>query len=97
MDIVQNVIVLLERNEEKFSSDFVVNWEVVGFLKIKKVGENGEVLVGVVFEVFNVNNELVGKIMIGVDGMVELNNLLIGIYILKEIKVLIGYVLDDKL
>ena len=53
-DTVQNATVLLERNEEKLSSDLAVNWEAAGSLKIKKVGENGEVLAGAVFEVFNV-------------------------------------------
>ncbi|MED0999028.1 thioester domain-containing protein, partial [Bacillus mobilis] len=40
-DTVQNATVLLERNEEKLSSDLAVNWEAAGSLKIKKVGENG--------------------------------------------------------
>ncbi len=66
------------------------------FFKIKKVGENGEVLAGAVFEVFNVNNESVGKITTGADGMAELNNLPIGTYTLKEIKAPTGYVSDDK-
>ncbi|QCC41692.1 TQXA domain-containing protein [Bacillus sp. DU-106] len=96
-DTVQNATVLLERNEEKLSSDLAVNWEAAGSLKIKKVGENGEVLAGAVFEVFfNVNNESVGKITTGADGMAELNNLPIGTYTLKEIKAPTGYVSDDK-
>ena len=95
-DTVQNATVLLERNEEKLSSDLAVNWEATGSLKIKKVGENGEVLAGAVFEVFNVNNESVGKITTGADGMAELNNLPIGTYTLKEIKAPTGYVSDDK-
>ncbi|MDA2340902.1 VaFE repeat-containing surface-anchored protein [Bacillus cereus] len=95
-DTVQNATVLLERNEEKLSSDLAVNWEAAGSLKIKKVGENGEVLAGAVFEVFNVNNESVGKITTGADGMAELNNLPIGTYKLKEIKAPTGYVSDDK-
>ena len=66
------------------------------FFKIKKVGENGEVLAGAVFEVFNANNESVGKITTGADGMAELNNLPIGTYTLKEIKAPTGYVSDDK-
>ncbi|HDR6271077.1 TPA: VaFE repeat-containing surface-anchored protein [Bacillus cereus] len=95
-DTVQNATVLLERNEEKLSSDLAVNWEAAGSLKIKKVGENGEVLAGAVFEVFNANNESVGKITTGADGMAELNNLPIGTYTLKEIKAPTGYVSDDK-
>ncbi|KLA31208.1 MULTISPECIES: VaFE repeat-containing surface-anchored protein [Bacillus cereus group] len=95
-DTVQNATVLLERNEEKLSSDLAVNWEAAGSLKIKKVGENGEVLAGAVFEVFNTNNESVGKITTGADGMAELNNLPIGTYTLKEIKAPTGYVSDDK-
>ncbi|MFJ7819274.1 VaFE repeat-containing surface-anchored protein [Bacillus toyonensis] len=43
-DTVQNATVLLERNEEKLSSDLAVNWEAAGSLKIKKVGESGEVI-----------------------------------------------------
>ncbi|PDZ67766.1 TQXA domain-containing protein [Bacillus thuringiensis] len=96
-DTVQNATVLLERNEEKLSSDLAVNWEAAGSLKIKKVGENGEVLADAVFEVFNANNESVGKITTGADGMAELNNLPIGTYTLKEIKAPTGYVSDDKL
>ncbi|MCP1394056.1 MULTISPECIES: VaFE repeat-containing surface-anchored protein [Bacillus cereus group] len=96
-DTVQNATVLLERNEAKLSSDLAVNWEAAGSLKIKKVGENGEVLADAVFEVFNANNESVGKITTGADGMAELNNLPIGTYTLKEIKAPTGYVSDDKL
>ncbi|OPD59630.1 VaFE repeat-containing surface-anchored protein [Bacillus anthracis] len=95
-DTVQNATVLLERNEEKLSSDLAVNWEAAGSLKIKKVGENGEVLAGAVFEVFNANNESVGKITTGADGTAELNNLPIGIYTIKEMKAPTGYVSDDK-
>ncbi|MES9700658.1 VaFE repeat-containing surface-anchored protein [Bacillus sp. JJ927] len=95
-DTVQNATVLLERNEEKLSSDLAVNWEAAGSLKIKKVGENGEVLAGAVFEVFNANNESVGKITTGADGMAELNNLPIGTYTVKEIKAPTGYVSGDK-
>jgi hypothetical protein len=36
--------------------------------------------------VFNVNNESVGKITTGADGMAELNNLPIGTYTLKVFK-----------
>ncbi|MCU5516494.1 VaFE repeat-containing surface-anchored protein [Bacillus wiedmannii] len=95
-DTVQNATVLLERNEEKLSSDLAVNWEAAGSLKIKKVGENGEILAGAVFEVFNANNELVGKITTGADGTAELNNLPIGTYTVKEIKAPTGYVSGDK-
>ncbi|MFE9081042.1 VaFE repeat-containing surface-anchored protein [Bacillus mobilis] len=95
-DTVQNATVLLERNEEKLSSDLAVNWEAAGSLKIKKVGENGEVLAGAVFEVFNANNESVGKITTVADGTAELNNLPIGTYTVKEIKAPTGYVLGDK-
>ncbi|PEC56478.1 TQXA domain-containing protein [Bacillus cereus] len=95
-DTVQNATVLLERNEEKLSSDLAVNWEAAGSLKIKKVGENGEVLAGAVFEVFNSNNGSVGKITTGADGTAELNNLPIGTYTVKEIKAPTGYVLVDK-
>ncbi|PEP71786.1 TQXA domain-containing protein [Bacillus wiedmannii] len=95
-DTVQNATVLLERNEEKLSSDLAVNWEAAGSLKIKKVGEDGEILAGAVFEVFNANNESVGKITTGADGTAELNNLPIGTYTVKEIKAPTGYVSGDK-
>ena len=36
-DTVQNATVLLERNEEKLSSDLAVNWEATGSLKIKRL------------------------------------------------------------
>ncbi|KFM95104.1 TQXA domain-containing protein [Bacillus clarus] len=95
-DTVQNATVLLERNEEKLSSDLAVNWEAAGSLKVKKVGENGELLAGAIFEVFNANNESVGKITTNNDGIAELNNLSIGTYIIKEIKAPTGYVSGDK-
>ncbi|MEH7459721.1 SpaA isopeptide-forming pilin-related protein [Bacillus sp. JJ1127] len=95
-DTVQNATVLLERNEEKLGSDLAVNWEAAGSVKVKKVGENGEVLAGAVFEVFNSNNESVGKITTGADGTAELNNLPIGTYTVKEIKAPTGYVSDEK-
>ena len=43
-----------------------------------------EVLADAVFEVFNANNESVGKITTGADGIAELNNLPIGTYTLKR-------------
>ena len=36
-DTVQNATVLLERNEEKLSSDLAVNWEAAGSLKLKRL------------------------------------------------------------
>ncbi|MGG0458405.1 SpaA isopeptide-forming pilin-related protein [Bacillus mycoides] len=95
-DTVQNATVLLERNEEKLSSDLAVNWEAVGSLKIKKVGESGEVLAGAIFEVFNANNESVGKITTNNEGIAEQNNLPIGTYTVKEIKAPTGYMSGDK-
>ncbi|MED1107693.1 VaFE repeat-containing surface-anchored protein [Bacillus paramycoides] len=93
-DTIQNATVLLERNEEKLSGDLTVNWESLGSLQIKKVGEQNEVLKGAVFEVFNTNNESVGTMTTGENGTAVLSNLPIGAYTIKEVKAPDGHVLN---
>ncbi|WP_438285282.1 SpaA isopeptide-forming pilin-related protein, partial [Bacillus cereus] len=85
-ETIQDATVLLERNEEKVSADLAVNWEALGSLQVKKVGDNNEALKGAVFEVFNANNEFVGTITTGEDGTAALSNLAIGTYTVKEVK-----------
>ncbi|OQR53465.1 VaFE repeat-containing surface-anchored protein [Bacillus sp. CDB3] len=93
-DTIQNTTVLLERNEEKISRDLTINWESLGSLQIKKVGEQNEVLKGAVFEVFNTNNESVGTMTTGENGTAVLSNLSIGAYTIKEIKAPEGHILN---
>ncbi|QWG98739.1 VaFE repeat-containing surface-anchored protein [Bacillus toyonensis] len=95
-DTIQNTTVLLERGEEKVSSDLIVNWKSIGTLKIKKTGENNEALLGAVFEVSNSNNEKVGTITTDKDGVATLSNLPIGTYTVKEVKAPEGHVLGDN-
>ncbi|QDZ76826.1 VaFE repeat-containing surface-anchored protein [Bacillus cereus] len=93
-DTIQNTTVLLERNEEKISRDLTINWESLGSLQIKKVGEQNEVLKGAVFEVFNTKNESVGTMTTGENGTAVLANLAIGVYLIKEVKAPEGHVLN---
>ncbi|MBY0599809.1 SpaA isopeptide-forming pilin-related protein [Bacillus bingmayongensis] len=95
-DTIQNATVLLERNEEKISGDLAVNWEAAGSLKVKKVGENNEVLAGAVFEVFNANGESVGTVTTNTNGIAELSNIPTGTYTVKEVKAPTGYVLGEQ-
>ncbi|PFV10484.1 TQXA domain-containing protein [Bacillus cereus] len=95
-DTIQNTTVLLERGEEKVSSDLIVNWKSIGTLKVKKTGENNEALLGAVFEVSNSNNEKVGTITTDKDGVATLSNLPIGTYTVKEVKAPEGHVLGDN-
>ncbi|WP_442712684.1 VaFE repeat-containing surface-anchored protein [Bacillus pseudomycoides] len=95
-DKIQNATVLLERGEEKVSSDLSVNWESIGSLKIKKTGENNEALLGAVFEVSNLNNEKIGTLTTDKDGVATLSNLPIGTYTVKEVKAPQGHVLSEN-
>ncbi|MEH7220096.1 SpaA isopeptide-forming pilin-related protein [Bacillus toyonensis] len=95
-DTVQDATVLLERNEEKVSTDLHVNWKSLGGLKVVKVGEQKELLQGAVFEVMNSANEKVGTMTTNEQGTASLSGLEIGNYTLKEVKAPTGYVLNDQ-
>ncbi|EOQ05387.1 TQXA domain-containing protein [Bacillus cereus VDM021] len=95
-DKIQDATVLLERTEEKVSTDLQVNWKSLGGLKVIKVGEQKEVLQGAVFEVFNSANEKVGTITTNEEGTASLSGLETGKYTLKEVKAPTGYVLNDQ-
>ncbi|EEM13372.1 Collagen adhesion protein [Bacillus pseudomycoides DSM 12442] len=95
-DKIQDATVLLERTEEKVSTDLQVHWKSLGGLKVVKIGEQKEVLQGAVFEVFNHANEKVGKITTNEEGTASLSGLEAGKYALKEVKAPTGYVLNDK-
>lgn len=95
-DKVQDATVLLERSEEKVSTDLHVNWKSLGGLKVVKVGEQKELLQGAVFEVMNSANEKVGTMTTNEQGTASLSGLEIGNYTLKEVKAPTGYVLNDQ-
>ncbi|MEN1938252.1 SpaA isopeptide-forming pilin-related protein [Paenibacillus sp. 102] len=95
-DKIQDATVLLERNEEKVSTDLQVHWKSLGGLKVVKVGEQKEVLQGAVFEVFNSANEKIGTITTNEEGTASLSGLEAGKYSLKEVKAPTGYVLNDQ-
>ncbi|WJE55856.1 SpaA isopeptide-forming pilin-related protein (plasmid) [Bacillus cereus] len=94
-DKIQDATVLLERTEEKVSTDLQVYWKSLGGLKVVKVGEQKEVLQGAVFEVFNSANEKVGTITTNEEGTASLSGLETGKYTLKEVKAPHGYVVNN--
>ncbi|WP_100619151.1 SpaA isopeptide-forming pilin-related protein [Bacillus cereus] len=95
-DKIQDATVLLERSEEKVSTDLNVSWKSVGQLEVIKVGEQKEVLQGAVFDVFNSKNEKIGTITTNEKGIASLSGLEIGTYTLKEVKSPTGYVLNGQ-
>ncbi|MEX5521982.1 SpaA isopeptide-forming pilin-related protein [Bacillus cereus] len=95
-DKVQDATVLLEKNEEKVSTDLQVNWKSLGGLKVVKVGEQKELLQGAVFEVMNSANEKVGTMTTNEQGTASLSGIESGKYTLKEVKSPTGYVLNDQ-
>lgn len=95
-DKIQDATVLLERSEEKVSTDLNVSWKSVGQLEVIKVGEQKEVLQGAVFDVFNSKNKKVGTITTNEKGIASLSGLEIGTYTLKEVKSPTGYVLNGQ-
>ncbi|WP_207695704.1 hypothetical protein DOK67_0001598 [Enterococcus sp. DIV0212c] len=66
-----------------------------GSLKIVKTGEDNQVLAGASFDVFNANNQFVGRIATNVNGVAYLGNLPYGTYKLIEIKAPADYQLDS--
>ncbi|ASJ51801.1 SpaA isopeptide-forming pilin-related protein [Bacillus cereus] len=95
-DKIQDATVLLERSEEKVSTDLNVSWKSVGQLEVIKVGEQKEVVQGAVFDVFNSKNEKIGTITTNEKGIASLSGLEIGTYTLKEVKSPTGYVLNGQ-
>ncbi|MES1052761.1 TQXA domain-containing protein [Bacillus thuringiensis] len=95
-DTIQDATVLLERSTEQASTDLQVYWKANGSLKVMKVDENKKPLPGAVFEVFNSSQQIMGTITANDKGIAELGNLELGIYIVKETKAPVGYVLDQN-
>ncbi|PEY36655.1 adhesin [Bacillus cereus] len=95
-DKIQDATVLLERTEEKVSTDLQVHWKSLGGLKVVKVGEQKELLQGAVFEVINSANEKVGTMTTNEQGTASLSGIESGQYALKEVKSPTGYVLNNQ-
>ncbi|MBO0467143.1 hypothetical protein JZO73_06305 [Enterococcus plantarum] len=66
----------------------------VGGLKVIKVGENNQVLPGATFDIYNGNNQYLGRITTGANGVAGLGNLPFGTYKLIEVQAPNGYELD---
>lgn len=65
-----------------------------GNLSIIKTGENGQVLAGAEFDVFDSKNQFVGRVTTNEKGVATLTNLPFGLYKLVEVKAPDGYELD---
>ena len=87
-------------NENKDNYNFInikqnhkikVIYEIIGQIKIKKQGENNQLLSGVEFELYNQNKELVNKNTTNEKGEIIFNNLDLGKYYLLETKTQNGY------
>ncbi|WP_206913072.1 hypothetical protein IGL98_000753 [Enterococcus sp. DIV0840] len=66
-----------------------------GSLKVIKTNENKQVLAGAVFDVYNANNQYMGRITTNANGIATLGNLPYGTYKLIEVKAPNGYELDS--
>lgn len=66
-----------------------------GCIKVIKINESNQVLAGAVFDVYNANNQLVGKITTNANGVASLGNLPFGTYKLIEVQAPVGYELDS--
>ncbi|MHC5227714.1 SpaA isopeptide-forming pilin-related protein [Enterococcus sp. LJL99] len=65
-----------------------------GCIKVTKINENRQVLNGAVFDVYNSNDQFIGKITTSGNGTATLGNLPYGTYKLVEAKAPEGYELD---
>lgn len=87
-------------NENKNNYNFIninqnhsikVIYEIIGQIKLKKEGENHELLSGVNFELHNENRELIDKKTTNQNGEIIFDNLDLGKYCLIETKTQNGY------
>ena len=74
----------------------IINYYKKGKLIIKKVDGLGNPIEGTEFILMNENSEEIEKGITNKDGIIEIENLLLGKYILKETKASLGYQVMDK-
>lgn len=74
----------------------IINYYKKGKLIIKKVDGLGNPIEGTEFILMNENSEEIEKGITNNDGIIEIENLLLGKYILKETKASVGYQVMDK-
>ena len=88
-------VIVKENLEEEIN---IVNYLKKGKLIINKVGDNFIPLEGVLFNIYNENNELVYSGLTNESGLLEVNDLILGSYYIKEMKASSGYqILNDKI
>lgn len=66
-----------------------------GCLKVIKTNEKNQMLAGAVFDIYNANNQYMGRITTNANGIATLGNLPFGTYKLIEVKAPNGYQLDQ--
>lgn len=91
---------VIQKNEKgEFSFVATNSTKGTGKIIVKKTGENGEKLNGVVFTLYKVSESGTKKLVTSVtvkNGKAEFTGLKDGLYILEETKTVDGYVLDTK-
>lgn len=91
IDINNNI----NTNNSYFDVD-IFNDVPKGQIKIYKVNEDNIGLEGVKIGLYDKNYKLINTITTNKDGIYEINNLDLGVYYLKEISTIQGYILDDE-
>lgn len=72
------------------------NYPVLGSIRVIKSGEDGKLLSGVEFGLYDENGVLLSKGKTNQDGILEFSDLKEGIYKIKELATVDDYLIDDK-